>query len=117
VLAVRGERQVAVMVWHYHDDDVAGPDARIDLAVMGLKGRSARVSHWRIDEQHSNAYAAWKRMGSPIAPDRAGYESLRAAGRLALLEDPADVRVAGGKSQLAFTLPRQAVSLLVIEPR
>jgi xylan 1,4-beta-xylosidase len=107
----------AVMVWHYHDDDAPGPDAEVDLSVAGLPAgsRKARVAHYRIDERHSNAYAAWKRMGSPIAPSREQYGALEEASQLALLEAPKEARAGGGTLALGFTLPRQAASLLVIE--
>jgi xylan 1,4-beta-xylosidase len=110
-------RRLAVMAWHYHDDDVPGADAAVDLAIQGLPAglREARLTHYRIDEHHSNAYAVWKRMGSPIAPDRDQYGELETASRLARLEEPRAVGVADGTLALEFTLPRQAVSLVLIE--
>ena len=54
-------------------------------------------------------------MGSPIAPSEQQYAELEAAGKLAQLEAPATVRVDGGRATLPLTLPRQAVSLLVLE--
>jgi len=117
VLASRAPGQVAIMVWHYHDDDVSGPDAAVTLAMTGLPAEvaSATVTHYRIDQQHSNAYAEWLRMGSPIAPDPAQYAALQKASELATLEgSPAAIGVAGGKATVAFTLPRQGVSLVVV---
>jgi xylan 1,4-beta-xylosidase len=115
--ASREGSRVSVMAWHYHDDDVPGPDAAASLAVSGLPDgvRSAKLTHYRIDQTHGNAYAAWKRMGSPIAPTRPQYEELEAASRLALLEEPTSTTVAGGTLRLELVLPRQAVSLVVIE--
>jgi xylan 1,4-beta-xylosidase len=75
----------------------------------------ARLQHYRIDETHSNAFAAWKRMGSPIAPNEAQYAELEAAGQLARLEGPATVRIESGQATVPVVLPRQAVSLLVFE--
>jgi hypothetical protein len=71
-LASAEPNRLAVMVWHYHDDDVPGPDAAVNLAVAGLPAATseAKLAHYRFDEHHSNAYAAWRRMGSPIAPCR-----------------------------------------------
>jgi xylan 1,4-beta-xylosidase len=114
VMASRDAGQVSVLVWHYHDDDVAGPDASVNLAIRGLPRNFTRVAHLRIDGEHSNAYAAWQRMNSPIAPDKAAWDSLRAAGQLAELQDPSDIAGARSPAQLSFTLPRQGVSLLVI---
>jgi xylan 1,4-beta-xylosidase len=117
VLASRAPGQVAIMVWHYHDDDVSGPDAAVTLAMTGLPAGvgNATVTHYRIDQQHSNAYAEWLRMGSPIAPDPAQYAAMQRASELATLEgSPATIGLDGGKATLAFTLPRQGVSLLVV---
>ena len=115
--ASRDERRVTIMVWHYHDDDVAGADAAIDLTVTGLpRGASqATLTHYRIDEQHSNAYAEWKRRGSPLAPDQNLYAQLEKAGQLALLSAVERVPVARGRVALAFTLPRQGVSLIELQ--
>jgi len=113
-----GGKQAAVLVWHYHDDDVAGPDADVRLSLAGLPAgaREARLTHYRIDERHSNAYAEWKRLGSPLAPTRPQYAQLEAASELARLEGaPATVRVERGAAALAFALPRQGVSLLLLE--
>ena len=115
VMATRREDTVAILVWHYHDDDVAGPDAAVKLSIKGLRRGAPKVTHYRIDQQHSNSYAAWQRMGSPIAPDKASYDALRAAAQLTAL-DAAETTVlrVGGSVQLSFALPRQGVSLLLI---
>ena len=110
-------RNQCVMAWHYHDDDVPGFDASVTLAFAGLprRSRSARVTHYRIDEQHSNSYAAWRRMGSPIAPTKAQYAQLQSAGELEMLAPATTIESKNGRANLAFTLPRQGVSLLVLE--
>jgi xylan 1,4-beta-xylosidase len=116
-LASAEKGRLAALVWHYHDDDVPGPDAAVELAISGLPAalRHAKLAHYRIDEDHGNAYAAWKRMGSPIAPDRDQYAALQAASELALLEPQATAGVDDGAVELRFTLPRQAVSLVTLE--
>jgi xylan 1,4-beta-xylosidase len=111
-------RSLAVLVWHYHDDDVPGPEASVELSLSGLpvRNESVRLTHYRIDEQHSNAYAAWKRMGSPLAPNRRQYDQLLAASELAILRgSPARAAATDGTATLNFLLPRQAVSLVVAE--
>jgi xylan 1,4-beta-xylosidase len=116
-LASLEPRKLSVLLWHYHDDDVPGPDAAVALAVSGLplaRG-DARLQHYRIDETHSNSFAAWKRMGSPVAPNEQQYGELEAAGKLARMEAPATVHVDGGQATLPLALPRQAVSLVVLE--
>jgi xylan 1,4-beta-xylosidase len=106
-----------VMVWHYHDDDVAGPDAAVTLQLAGL-GRAAgatKITHYRVDLDHSNAYEFWRRLGSPIAPDDSAYAQLLKASELATLEPSAVLQLHGGAGNVSFELPRQGVSLLVID--
>jgi xylan 1,4-beta-xylosidase len=109
-------RRLSVMVWHYHDDDVAGPDAAIELTTSGLgtANGKAEVHHYRVDENHSNAYTVWKKLGSPLAPNDAQYAQLLQAGTLGELE-PSSVTIANGTARLKFNLPRQGVSLLVFD--
>ena len=77
---------------------------------------TARVTHYRIDATHSNAFAAWHRLGSPLAPDQQQYDQLKAAGALATLADaPVRTPVTAGAATLHFALPRQAISLVVLE--
>ncbi len=118
VLASRGPQQVAIMVWHYHDDDVPGPAAAVQVDVKGLpKGVSkARLTHYRIDHDHSNAYTTWQRLGSPEQPNVEQLEQIKTASNLTALADaPADVAVAQGAASLNFMLPRQGISLLVLD--
>jgi xylan 1,4-beta-xylosidase len=113
-LAVRDERKISVMTWNYHDDDVPGPDAKIQLSITGVPREVHRVllTHYRIDQNHSNAYTRWKELGSPQNPTKEQYAQLRAAGNLELLDSPHWIAVGNGTVQLDYTLPRQGVSLV-----
>lgn len=111
------KRELAVLVWHYHDDDVVGPDAAVALTIGGLPAgvTEPKLAHYRVDEVHSNAYGLWKTMGSPIAPTRPQYSQLEAAAQLAQFKGgPSTVSVADGAATLNFAMPRQAVSLVVL---
>ena len=111
-------RQLTVLVWYYHDDDVGGPVAEIDLSVAGLPAgiAQARVAHYRIDDEHSNAYTVWKKFGSPVAPTRPQYAAMLKASELTRLGGaPAMTEVRDGAAKLKFALPRQGVSLVVLE--
>ena len=110
-------KKLSIMVWNYHDDDVPGPTAAVDLQLSGLPldTGNARLTHYRIDQDHSNAYTAWQKMGSPQQPSADQYAELEKAGQLALLNDPESVPFQGGKASIKINLPRQAVSLLVLE--
>jgi xylan 1,4-beta-xylosidase len=109
-------KRLAIMAWHYHDDDLPGRDAAVELALSGLSGDEASLMHYRIDEHHSNAYAEWKRMGSPVAPDLRQYAQLQEAANLATVEGaPATVAVENSAATIHFSLPRQGVSLLILQ--
>ena len=93
-----------------------GPEAEVELALSALPFASgeAKLQHFRIDEDHSNAFAAWKRLGSPQQPTPEQYAQLEQAGKLAALAGPEMFRVEGGAVLVRFKLPRQAVSLLIL---
>jgi xylan 1,4-beta-xylosidase len=116
-IASRGDRRVTILAWNYHDDDVAGPAAQVTLNVdgLGVAPNLIRARHYRIDTAHSNAYTAWLGMGSPATPTPAQYARLEEAGALAEMMPPGSPEGAASRATLRFALPRQAVSLLVIE--
>ena len=107
-------REASVMLWNYHDDDLPGPSADIQLTIKGFPPAEHRVliEHYRIDETHSNAYTVWQQMGSPQSPTPAQYAQLRAAGGLQLEASPQWADLASGAIKLNVSLPRQGISLL-----
>ncbi|MBB3695493.1 GH39 family glycosyl hydrolase [Sphingomonas sp. BK580] len=118
-VATRDGDRLAVMVWHYHDDDVAGPAAAVRLRWRGLPrayARGATMTQYRVDESHANSFAAWKKMGSPIAPTDTQRAALLKAAALDPIAPVARVAVRRGSGEIAFTLPRQGVALLVLTP-
>jgi len=115
-LASRTDREISVMAWNYHDDDLSAPDAPVRLDIVGLPKEATRVlvHHYRIDRDHSNAFTAWQRMGSPQQPTPEQYRELEAAGQLELLESPRWVQAKAGGVALPFALPRQGLSLVQV---
>jgi xylan 1,4-beta-xylosidase len=113
-LATRADREMAALIWNYHDDDLPALPATVHLALAGIPKTAARVrvEHYRIDDQRSNAYTAWKQMGSPAAPSPEQYARLEAAGQLQLLRSPEWLWPKDGKLEIEFPLPRHAVSLV-----
>ncbi|HEX3101386.1 MAG TPA: hypothetical protein VHQ01_06340, partial [Pyrinomonadaceae bacterium] len=112
-----GKNRLCILVWHYHDDDVSGPDAAVGLELKGFpfKTGKPRLTEYRIDADHSNAFAVWQKLGSPQKPSREQIAQLEKAGQLAQIYKGASVPVRGSKASMNITLPRQAVSLLVLE--
>ena len=115
-IASRSDRSIAVMVWDYHDDDLpAEGGAEVSLTVKGVPAKAVKVSHYRIDDVHSNSYEVWKKMGSPQQPTREQYRALEQAGQLAEYKPARNVKLAKGLYETRFSLPRQGTSLILIE--
>ena len=116
-LASGTQDRLWIMLWHYHDDDLTGPVADISLMVNSLKPTirsEANLAHYRIDENHSNAFSVWKKMGSPQKPTAEQYAALDKADALTKLEPDQTIKLNKGSVSLNIQLPRQAVSLLEI---
>jgi xylan 1,4-beta-xylosidase len=116
--SLEDKRRLSVLVWHYHDDDLPKPDANVTISIENLPwSGNARLTHYRVDNGHSNSYTLWLKQGSPQHPTPEQYTALKAAGQLATLGKPQRVKIAkGGQAKLSFALPIHAVSLLVLEP-
>jgi xylan 1,4-beta-xylosidase len=114
VIAARKDHEVEVLIWNYHDDDIAAAATLIDLALSGLPVKTSRglLEHFRVDANHSNAFSVWNEMGSPQSPTAAQYEQLQRAGQLQLLTSPAWIPITQGGAHLQFNLPRQGLSLV-----
>jgi xylan 1,4-beta-xylosidase len=111
------QNKLCVLVWHYHDDDLPGATADVELNIAGLPeaARNLRQTQFRVDRDHSNAFTVWKQIGSPQAPTAEQYELLEKSGQLAKLIDGEVVPINGQRARLRLDLPRQAVSLIVLE--
>jgi xylan 1,4-beta-xylosidase len=114
-LAALGERNLGVLIWHYHDVDLPGPPAQIALKLEGLPHAGPfLVQHFRIDGEHSNAFAAWQRMGSPQKPSPEQVQALYRTSGLAPVCSPHWQRPRNDTLRLDLSLPRQAVSLITL---
>jgi xylan 1,4-beta-xylosidase len=113
-LAASASGEASVLLWNYHDDDVAGPAAAITVSMKSIPPTVHRVllQHYRIDDHYSNAYTAWKEMGSPQEPTPEQYARLQAAGQLQLLDSPRWITPEHGEIKLDVQLPRMGLSLL-----
>jgi xylan 1,4-beta-xylosidase len=113
-IATRKSNSAVVMVWNYQDDEIPGPGAPVQVSVSGIPRSVHRVlvQQFRIDEHHSNAFTAWKEMGSPQHPDAEQYAKLQAAGQLQLKGSPTWATAEHGRVNVHLELPRESVALL-----
>jgi xylan 1,4-beta-xylosidase len=114
-LAARSGNRITVFAWHYHDDDVTGPEANITVNLKGLPAGSPKITRKLIDENHSNSYTAWLAMDSPQSPTAEQIRELEEASQLAVVPDTKSVSPAAGELDVTFDLARQGVTLLELE--
>jgi len=112
--ATRDANTIAVMVWHYHDDDLPADAAQVDLSISGAPAERVLVRHYRVDGEHSNSYEVWKGMGSPQEPTGGQYRRLERAGQLQMTGSPQWRATEKDALRVQFELPRQGVSLLML---
>ncbi len=115
-LATVSSETVQVVLWNYHDDIIEAEPNEITLDVQ-LPSKNihwVKVTHYRIDKTHSNAYTKWVSMGSPQKPTAEQLAELKRAGQLELLKAIKDYDVTDGKLSLVFEMPRHSVSLIEI---
>jgi xylan 1,4-beta-xylosidase len=86
----------------------------VHLTAQGIPATVRRVllEEYRIDATHSNAYAVWKQMGSPLEPTADQITQLKAAGQLQLIGSPRWLTVNNGAVEIHLDPPRESVSLV-----
>jgi xylan 1,4-beta-xylosidase len=114
-LAAMTGKKMTVLVWHYHDDDVRGPDAEVRVDLLGAPKGVPKVKRYLVDETHSNSFTAWQAMGSPQTPTEQQIADLEQACKLAEIEEASRFIEEENLSAVMVTLPRQGVTLLELE--
>ena len=112
-LASANEHSASIMVWNYHDkNDLTVPPSPVTLLIKGAPTSKLLLMHYRIDQENSNSYTAWKKMGSPQNPDKEQIAALERSGQLQMLGSPEWITAKAGAATLQFDLPRQGVDLI-----
>lgn len=114
-LAAKDKKSATVMLWNYHDDDLQSPATPVDVTILGLAAPAVTLTHYRIDNEHSNSYEAWKKMGSPQSPTAEQIALLEKAGQLQTMGTPEKLQPTKGQLVVKVLLPRQGVSLLKMD--
>lgn len=114
--AVHGKHgETQIIVYSHCNDRDQQADQVVHLTVEGLTASQVTVSHYRIDDQHSNAYAEWVRQGSPLYPKGEQYDAIKARDGLEKFCDDQTVTPRDGKLELSFPMPSHGVSFLTIQ--
>jgi len=112
-----GTNRLVILVYNHHDDwDLSG-DYAVELTIENLPFATSNLNlhHYRIDANHSNAYAEWVRQDKPNYPAPGQRAAIQARAGLELLEAPQTITSQASKVQLNFALPVHGISLLVID--
>jgi xylan 1,4-beta-xylosidase len=113
--AVTNDSSASIMVWNYHDVNIVRPETAVKLAIEGIPAKKAILTHYRIDQDNSNSWEAWKRLDSPQAPTTQQYAELEKAGMLKMIRSPVKIKVREGSVLIPINLPGQAVSLIKLK--
>lgn len=113
VLAERSEKNATVLIWNYHDEDKKGASDSVFVSLRGLTKKEVMITHYRIDDEYSNAYETWKKMGSPQQPTTAQIAQLEKSSELKMVGQPVKFNPQAGPFK--FGLARQGISLLKID--
>ncbi|MBR3305003.1 MAG: hypothetical protein IKI74_04175 [Christensenellaceae bacterium] len=109
------EDSCQILIYCHHDDWDVKEEYDIGLEVKGLPiNGKVRIEHLRIDSEHSNAYAEWKRQGSPDWPNEGQKRAVEARSGLELLSEPKICEIDDGTYSDKFRLPVHGISLITI---
>jgi xylan 1,4-beta-xylosidase len=111
-MACKDKNSLAVLVWNYHDDDLSVPASAIEIEIAGLPVTNVLLHEYRIDNEFSNSYEIWKKMGSPQKPTNEQITELEKAGQLKLFTSPEWIKASTDKTVKTIKLQRYGVSLL-----
>ena len=108
------KNELGVMVWNYHDLNVISPQQKVRLTINNVPANEVHVSHYRIDQEHSNSYRAWLKMNSPQEVTDEQYASLEKTGQLEEVEHIESMIVKDGVLTIYVDMEGQAVSFFEI---
>lgn len=114
-MAAKTASGATIMIWNYHDDDLTGESQNVTVTLKGVPNKRLKLTHYRIDDKHSNSYEVWKKMGSPKNPTEMQVKELEKAGQLATLGKSTTINTSNATATITFNLPRQGVSFLKLD--
>ena len=110
--ACKGTNEATIMLWNYHDDDLKGEAETVTVNIQGMTAKKVLLLQFAVDQEHSNSYERWKKMGSPAHPTAEQISVLEKSGQLEIAGSPIWVNVVNGELKIDLSLERQGVSLL-----
>ncbi len=110
---MNGPDTMQVLLYCHHDDWDIKQTFDIEMRLENLPFDGAvLVEHYRIDNNHSNAYSEWVRQGKPNYPTEGQRKAIVARSGLEYYEAPERVLIHDGKLLRSFELPTHGISFL-----
>ena len=109
---------LTVMLYSHHDNwwDVKQTyNVSLELDNLPMANQAIKISHYRIDDDHSSACKLWEEMGQPYYPAGEDKAALIEKASLTLLSEPELKTLASETLKLDFELPMTGVSLIRVE--
>jgi xylan 1,4-beta-xylosidase len=111
-----GTKSLEAFVYCHEDTWETGGIYPVEFTVENLPFKGPyKITHYRIDKNHSNAYAEWARQGRPDYPAGGQYEAIKQKSGLELAEPVRTLVPLDGRVKLSFDMPVKSVSLLLVE--
>ena len=107
---------IQVMIYNFNEEVDDRESADIRLTITLPDSQPYRVTHYRIDEHHSNAYTAWQESGRPLTPDEDQMKKIKSRQGLELFGPAETVKPVNHTIELSFVMPHHSVSLITFEP-
>jgi xylan 1,4-beta-xylosidase len=119
IAAISKDNNIQVLLFCHHDDwSVKGTyDVEIEIANIPFNCSKCRLTHYRIDQECSNAHTEWVRQGRPNYPTLAQTRAIKSKMELELYEPKTEVTLQRDKFQKTVTLPVHGISLLILAPK
>ena len=118
VLPTRTEKTLSILIWYFEDDmddEVNWRQITLEVEDIPFSG-PYKLLHYRIDRNHSNAYALWSAQGKPTRPSIEQIKAVRARECLELYTPVQDVYLEKNRLVLDVEMPMHALSLLILVP-
>ncbi len=111
-LATIDKHSMYIMLWNYHDDETKKTDAEINLILQKLPSKNITLNTYIVDEDHSNAYTVWKKMGSPQQVSANQFNELQNSGQLQKNESDKPLQIKNATLNYHLILRSHAVTLI-----
>lgn len=109
---------VEIMFWNFDENPKAKGEKDVTLEVNNIPfdTETVQMEHYRIDEEYSNSYTAWKNVGSPQDSTQEWLQTIKRKENLEQIEFVRNWGLERTTFRKEFRLPIPSVSLVILKP-